>query len=66
MIPTRYDYYKARSREHRILAHAADSPEQQAMHERLVASYGELARKYRLKQVVTLRRPLAWHGSTTA
>lgn len=57
MVPTRYDYYKARSREHRRLAHGAGSAEARAMHERLVSVYADLARKYSLKQVVRLRTP---------
>jgi len=55
MVPTRYDYYKARTREHRRLALQARSAEERAMHERLVEAYTDLARKYSLKQVVTLR-----------
>lgn len=55
MVPTRYDYYKARIREHRRLASRADSDEARAMHQQLVSAYGDLARKYSLKQVVTLR-----------
>ncbi len=55
MIPTRYDYYKARSREHRRLALRAGCAEDRAMHERLVEAYAGLARKYSLKQVVSLR-----------
>ena len=55
MIPTRYDYYKARSREHRRLALGSADAADRAMHERLVEAYTELARKYSLKQVVSLR-----------
>ena len=55
MIPTRYDYYKARVREHRRLAQHSAKPQDRGMHLRLVDAYGELARKYSLKQVVTLR-----------
>jgi len=55
MVPTRYDYYKARIREHRRLASRAANAEMRAMHEQLVAGYGDLARKYSLKQVITLR-----------
>jgi hypothetical protein len=57
MIPTRYDYYKARAREHRRLAQR--SAQDRAMHLRLVEAYGELARKYCLRQVVSLRIPAA-------
>jgi len=48
MIPTRYDYYKARSREHRRLALGSADAADRAMHERLVEAYTELARKYSL------------------
>ena len=57
MIPTRYDYYKARSREHRRLALRSADATARAMHEQLVQAYAQLARKYSLKQVVTLRAP---------
>lgn len=55
MIPTRYDYYRRRAREHRNLAQDAASTEQRAMHEKLVSAYGELARKYRTRQTLSLR-----------
>lgn len=55
MVPTRYDYYKARIREHRRLASSAANVESRAMHEQLVAAYRELARACSLKQIVTLR-----------
>ena len=55
MIPTRYDYYRRRAREHRDLAQGAASTEQRAMHEKLVSAYGELARKYRTRQTLSLR-----------
>lgn len=55
MIPTRYEYYRRRVREHRALAKGAADTEQRAMHEKLVNAYGELARKYRTKQTLSLR-----------
>ena len=55
MIPTRYDYYRARAREHRTLAARATDAEQRSMHDRLVGAYTELARKYALRQTVSLR-----------
>ncbi|MDD3800404.1 MAG: hypothetical protein PHE36_14635 [Novosphingobium sp.] len=55
MIPTRYEYYRARAREHRALAQRAASPEQRTMHDRLVGAYTGLARKYALRQTVSLR-----------
>ena len=55
MIPTRYEYYRRRAREHRDLARGAASTEQRAMHEKLVGAYGELARKYRTRQTLSLR-----------
>ena len=55
MIPTRYDYYRRRAREHRALAKHAASHEQRAIHEKLVSAYGELARKYRTRQALSLR-----------
>ncbi len=61
MVPTRYDYYKARSREHRRLAGKAPCEQDRIMHERLVDAYAKLARENFLCQVVTLRAsgPLA-------
>lgn len=55
MVPTRYDYYKARSREHRRLASKAICDADRAMHERLVDSYARLARENFLSQIVSLR-----------
>ena len=55
MIPTRYEYYSRRVREHRALAKGATDTEQRAMHEKLVNAYGELARKYRTRQPLSLR-----------
>lgn len=63
MIPTRYDYYKARLREHRRLATCCANAADRAMHERLVEAYAGLARKYSLKQIITLRdSPMATAG----
>ena len=55
MIPTRHEYYRRRAREHHRLALAAAAPEQRSMHARLVEAYGELARQYRLRQVIKLK-----------
>ncbi len=55
MIPTRHDYYRRRAREHRRLALAATAPEDRAMHDQLVTAYNGLARRYLLREVVTLR-----------
>jgi len=54
-VPTRYDYYKARAREHRQLAAKAMNAEDRAMHERLVKAYTGLAREHCLRQVLTLK-----------
>lgn len=56
-MPTRYDYYKRRAREHRLLATHALHDEGRAMHERLANTYRELARKYCLRQVLTVKIP---------
>lgn len=56
-MPTRYDYYKRRAREHRLLATNALHDEGRAMHERLAKTYGELARKYCLRQVLRVKLP---------
>ena len=55
MIPTRYEYYSRRVREHRALAKDATDTEQRAMHEKLVNAYDKLARKYRTRQPLSLR-----------
>ena len=55
MIPTRYDYYRNRAREHRQLAQTAAEPEQRSMHDRLVRAYSDLARQSRLRHVVRLK-----------
>ncbi|MCB2060695.1 MAG: hypothetical protein R3E09_00680 [Novosphingobium sp.] len=55
MIPTRYDYYRACAREHRLLAQGAPNEDQRLMHDRLVGAYTHLARKYALRQRVSLR-----------
>jgi hypothetical protein len=55
MIPTQYEYYRRRAREHQTLAKGATSTEQRAMHEKLVGAYGELARKYRTREPLSLR-----------
>lgn len=54
-IPTRYDYYKARAREHRLLAAKAMNADERTMHERLVKVYMKLARQHCLRQVLTLK-----------
>lgn len=54
-MPTRYEYYKARAREHRQLAAKALHPEDRAMHEQLVKAYTGLAKEHRLRQVFTLK-----------
>lgn len=54
-IPTRYDYYKARAREHRQLAAKAMNDDERTMHERLVKAYLGLAREHCLRQVLTLK-----------
>ena len=55
MIPTRYDYYRSRAREHRRLAQRAANEDQRSMHDRLVGAYTDLARKYALRQTISLR-----------
>ena len=55
MIPTRYDYYRSRAREHRRLAQCAANEDQRSMHDRLVGAYTDLARKYALRQTISLR-----------
>ncbi len=55
IVATRYEYYKARVREHRRLAAQAMHPEDRAMHEQLVKAYTGLAREHRLRQVFTLK-----------
>ena len=54
-VPTRYDYYKARAREHRQLAARASNDDQRTMHERLVGAYMKLAQEHCLRQVLTLK-----------
>ncbi len=54
-LPTRYDYYKARAREHRLLAAKALNGEERSMHERLVRAYMKLAKEHCLRQVLTLK-----------
>lgn len=54
-IPTRYDYYKARAREHRLLAARAKNADERTMHERLVNAYVGLAQQHCLRQVLTLK-----------
>lgn len=55
MIPTRHDYYKRRAREHRQLAGSAPTDADREMHERLVEAYAGLARKYGLRQTLTIK-----------
>lgn len=54
MIPSRYDYYMRRVREHRSLARGAQNQEDRQKHDQLVAAYRTLARKYRLRQTVSV------------
>lgn len=54
-VPTRYDYYKARAREHRVLAAKALNVDERSMHERLVKAYMKLAKEHCLRQVLTLK-----------
>lgn len=54
-MPNRYDYYKARAREHRLLAAKAPNPDERSMHDRLVKAYMALARKYCLRQVLRVK-----------
>jgi len=55
MIPSRYDYYMRRVREHRSLAEVAQNHEDRQKHDHLVTAYKELARKSRLRQTISLR-----------
>ena len=57
MMPTRYDYYKRRAHEHWLLATHAQHDDGRAMHQRLANTYRELARKYRLRQVLMVKIP---------
>lgn len=54
-MPTRYDYYKARAREHRVLAAKAPNAQERAMHTNLVTAYQALAREHCLRQVLTVK-----------
>ena len=55
MIPTRYEYYCRRAREHQSLAERSADPEQRDMHQRLIGAYGELADRYRPREKLSLR-----------
>ncbi len=55
MIPSRYEYYCRRVREHQSLAERAADPAQRGMHEKLIGAYGELADRYRPHEALSLR-----------
>lgn len=55
MIPTHFEYYNRRAREHQTLAERAADAEQRTMHERLVDAYQELAQRYRARPKLTIK-----------
>lgn len=55
MIPSRYDYYRQRAREHRELSQSAGEAVQRTMHDRICEAYMGLARQSRRRQVLSLK-----------